>query len=411
MKDAPDLLHEDDVRALLHGVPAPQAGVDLEAAMRAGRRMSLRRGAAGVAGGTAAVVLAAALAVVVSRADAAQKPATAPAAVPSRSAASTPASSPAVSSVTDIKLRCPMTPLNKPAGAGGLQVDAVDPSGRYVSGHAVDDRANFTSVLWVDGAPQYLRFAASVQIKSINSHGVAAGEGGDADPNSAEWYFRYAGGEVTRLQVPAGWRQFGNVTINEHGDIADTIKPEDDRPEGAVKGVVWKAGSTTPILVPLPSRGTVIAITADTRLLGYIGDGAMQDVYLWDLAGTATKLPHPAGSAVAPAAAAGSYASGWIPGLIPRWDITTNQLTTIPAVPDGDNRMLGMHVSATGWITDGVQVAYRPDGTAVRLSAPGTSEVGSAGVTDNGDVFGTYYDRSRKHESYTAAVWHCGSAA
>jgi hypothetical protein len=69
-----------------------------------------------------------------------------------------------------------------------------------------------------------------------------------------------------------------------------------------------------------------------------------------------------------------------------------------------------MQISATGWITDGLQVAYRPDGTPVRMTAPGTNQVGSTGVTDNGDVFGTYYDQGRTIDSYTPVVWHCGSA-
>ena len=317
-----------------------------------------------------------------------------------------------MSSVTDIKLRCPMTPLAKPAGAAGLQIDAVDPSGRYVSAHATDQREMFTSVLWVDGAPTYLRFADSVQILSINSHGVAVGVASANSPSSAEWSFRYANGVATRLQVPAGWRAYGNVTINERGDIADTIKPENDQPEGASKGIVWKAGSTKPTTVPLPPQGQVVAITADTRLWGNIGDGKFNEVNLWDLAGNKTKLPHPDGYPVAPRATAGIYATGKLamPGAIPRWDITTNQLTKITAVPDGADTQ-GMHISATGWITDGLQVAYRPDGTPMRMTAPGINEVMSAGVTDNGDVFGTYYGKGNDGSSFTPVVWHCGSAA
>ncbi|MFI5910210.1 hypothetical protein [Dactylosporangium sp. NPDC051541] len=409
-KTPPDLLDEDDVRALLHGVPAPRAGVDLAAAMRTGRRMSAWRRAAGVTSGVAAVALVAAMAVVVAKADADRPETSAPAVAPSRSAAPASPSAPGLSGVTDVKPRCPMTPLTKPAGAAGLQIDTVDPSGRYVSAHAIDDSENFSSVLWVDGVPKNLRFAASVQIKSINSHGVAVGEAGDSDPNSAGWYFRYADGVMTRLEgVPDGWRQFGNVTINEHGDIADTIKPENDQPEGATQGIVWKAGSTKPTLVPLPPLGSVAAVTADTRLLGYIGDGKMRDIHLWDLTGNDTKLSNPQGWTVAAGPTAGNYATGWIPGYIPKWDLTTNQLTTVPAVPDGQNRALGMQISATGWITDGVQVAYRPDGTPVRLAAPGDTKTATGGVTDNGDVFGTYYGPTKA--SYTPVIWHCGSAA
>lgn len=403
-------LDEDDVRALLNGTPAPHVGVDLDAAMRTGRRMSIRRGATGVTSGVAAVALVAAL-IVTWNADNPQNQTAPPA------AGSSPGStSPALSGPTDIKLRCPMTPLAKPPGAAGLQIDTVDPSGRHVSGHAVDDSENFTTVLWTDGVPQYLRFADSVQIKSINTQGVAVGSAGDDSPTSAAWHFRYADGQETRLQVPAGWHQFGNVTINERGDIADTIKPDDDEPAGATQGIVWKAGSTSPTLVPLPPYGQVLAITADSRLFGNIGDGKAQDVYLWDLAGNATTLPHPEGYPVAPEATAGNYATGKLAGrlagrfVIPRWDLTTNRLTEITSVPDGRHTVIGRHISATGWITDGLQVAYRPDGAPVRLAAPGDNEVTSGGVTDNGDVFGTHYTKA-KQESYTPAVWRCGSAA
>jgi hypothetical protein len=408
MTNTPDLLNEDDVRALLNGTPAPHVGVDLEAAMRTGRRMSARRGAAGVTSGVAAMALVAAL-VVVWKADAPRKQTTGPAAAPSDSSTSAPASSKAPSSLTGIKLRCPMTPLAKPAGAAGLEIDAVDPSGRYVSAHAMDTNENFTSVLWVDGVPNYLRFADSVQIKSINSHGVAVGSAGeDRGPG---WNFRYADGVVTKLQVPAGWRAYSNVTINENGDIADTIKPEDAQPEGASKGIVWKAGSTSPTIVPLPPYGQVSAITADTRLFGDIGDGRSADVHLWDLAGNGTKLPRPDGFPVAAEATAGIHATGKLGGrVIPRWDITTNRLTQITAVSYGVNPPMGRDISATGWIIDGLQVTYRPDGTPVRMTAPGTNEVASAGVTDNGDVFGTYYTRNA-NESYTPVIWHCGSAA
>ncbi|GIJ75057.1 hypothetical protein [Virgisporangium ochraceum] len=406
MTSTPDLPTEDDIRALLNGTPAPQVGVDLEAAMRTGRRMSIRRGAARAAGGVVAVALVASL-VVVARADTPEKRTTGPAAVPSQSPVSP---STSLSSVNDIRLRCPMTPLAKPAGAAGLQIDAVDPSGRFVSAHAMDDSENFTTVLWVDGVPRYLRFAASVRITSINSRGVAVGSAGDDSPTSAGWSFRYADGDVTRLQVPAGWRAYGNVTINERGDIADTIKPEDDQPEGLSKGIVWKAGSATPTIVPLPPHGQVRTITADGRLLGDIGDGKRSGANIWDLAGNVTRLPHPDGFPVAPQSTAGTYATGglWMRGVIPRWDLTTNQLTRIPAVPDGVGIPQGMYISATGWITDGLQVAYRPDGTPVRLTAPGTTKVVNAGVTDNGDVFGTY---GEPDESSTPVVWRCGSAS
>ena len=147
---------------------------------------------------------------------------------------------------------------------------------------------------------------------------------------------------------------------------------------------------------PLPPLGQVRAITADTRLLGSIGDGKRSEVDLWDLAGNVTRLPRPDGYPVDPEATAGVYATGMLAGkragrgVIPRWDLTTNRLTEIPSVPDGYYTPVGRHISATGWITDGLQVAYRPDGTPVRLTTPGPNEVVNAGVTNNGDVFGTY---------------------
>jgi hypothetical protein len=389
---------EQEMRDRMEAVDAPSSQVEIDALLRAGRRRAFRRRsvrAAGGAGLAAAVLLA----------------------VPSILSAtgSTPASRADAGNVGTAVATvpvgpCQMTELPVPPGMKGVQVEAVDPTGRYIVGNGTVGQ-NFRPILWVDGKPNVLPvIAMSVQVTAVNSSGVVVGI---ADEPRDSYAFRYENGAYTRLRTPPGdWHVYPTPAINTAGDIVINAEPR-----GKVEGedsivLLWKAGSTAATQVPLPTEANVYDITDDGQLIGGTYDkGYAAVAYVWDQRGNGRKLEMPAGEKGIARAARGDWATGSLSLYPVLWNLRTGKVTRLASPPspdtlDKDGPGPGVQVNASGWVVTGSpRGSLLRAGEAVELAVPKGQASDVRGVSDTGLVVGQA--RGQDHAILGPRTWRC----
>lgn len=379
-----DVDQEQALRDLLEKVPAPPSGITIDWVLPAGRRARRRRWAVWAAG-TSVVLTVGALAAVVPglvRRNAA------PVVSPSR----TPSD-------------CRVQPLPVPAGfepAKSLTPSAVDPTGRFIVGStsAVSPR----SVLWADGKPvAWPGVATAIRATDVNSSAVVVGVTHEVSDAGAK-------DVVTRLtsDFDAGGA-FSGVTgetldpkaslasrpvINAAGDVLFDISRG-----GETTVMLWPAGRTTAVQVPLPAKAVGADLADDGSIVGAVRGRATESVpYIWDRNGNGRRLSVPAGTWSIAQAIRGD----WVVGAVDTptdsvrpavWNLRTGEVIEIPGpVAQGANA-----VNASGWFVAAPEAVYAG---AKRIPLPNTTLAGSyTGVSDTGLVVGTTPDGP--------AAWQC----
>jgi len=387
---------EQELRTRLATIVTPASRVEIDQVMSAGRQRTFRRRAAQTSGGLA---LAAAVLLAVPGLIGARSPGPAvadgPNATPSPSSPTHPAT-------------CQIRELPAPPGVKGAYTYAVDPSGRYVVGNYTVGQ-NFRAILWTDGQPTALPLrGTSVQATAVNSSGVVAGLVYD-DTTRTEYAFRYQDGQLTKLFAPAGkWHVYAWPRINSAGDVVLNAEPK-----GKIEGedsivLLWKAGSTKAVQLPLPTEADVFDITDDGTLVGNTyQDGHATGAFAWDLQGNGRKLAAPAGITAYVNAARGDWATGALGSTDKKtptvggalWNLRTGALTQLPTYG-------AKAVNSSGWaITDTNLVR---DGQLVDLGVTSEQFVRLEGISDSGLLVGSLFTKTpNDHVNVGPRVWQC----
>lgn len=372
-------MNEQDLSDRLHAVEVPPSRVLVESVLTAGRRRAVRRRGAQVTG---AVVLAGgvllAVPLIVPRAGVA--PPVTPVAPASPVAVSKAA--PRMSAANAAKnVTCRPAALKAPAGIKGITIAGVDPTGRYIIGNGLVGQ-NFRPVLWTDGVPKALPvIAQSVQTTDVNSAGTVVGE---SSSGANTWLFKYENGTYTKLRLPAGnWNPYPVPTINSTGDVLINIEPRNNSGGKGSKVLMWKAGSTTPVVLPLPTGANGLGLKDDGTIVGALyKDGTAVGAYLWTQQGHATRLATPAGKTSAAYGVRGDWAVGglWDPGTAALWNLRTGKVVALVGQP-------ATKVNSQGWAVVDAAVA-RGDGIVTELPLPGDKEGSAEAISDTGLVIG-----------------------
>jgi hypothetical protein len=383
-----------DIRAFLASADTPPSRVDLTTVVADGDRQVRRRWYIAAAGTTTAV-LAGLVAVPAALATVRGEPhhppfAASPAPSASPSPSSAPQAVPSTSTSAGERRTCAARSLKLPPGIKRAKATAVDPTGRYIGGQ--EDANRSRGILWTDGKPTILPINEDwVEVDAINEHGVATGIAED-NAGKVEYVFRYAGGKVTKLTNVAGYTHvFARPAINAAGDIVINAETA-----GSVEGadsiaMIWKAGTTQALRIPLPVADNVEAITDDGTLVGthYVNSHAVS-AKAWTQSGQETKLDAPAGTVAAGYAARGDWATGglWYSGKsdglagTPLWNLRTGKVAVIV----GD---VAKAVNSSGLVLSGDDLLTRDGPMPPQLPTPPNGKNVGAALSDTGLVVGS----------------------
>jgi hypothetical protein len=396
---------EQELRTRLATVETPASRVKIDQVVTVGRRRTFRRRAVQTSGGLA---LAAAVLLAV--------PGLIGARSPGPAVADGPGATASPSSPTQLAM-CQVRELPAPPGVKGAFTYAVDSSGRYVVGNYTVGQ-NFRAILWIDGQPVELPLrGSSVQATAVNSSGVVAGLVYD-ETTRTEYAFRYQNGQLIKLFTPAGkWHVYAWPRINSAGDVVLNAEPK-----GKIEGedsiaLLWKAGSTKAVQLPLPTEANVFDITDDGTLVGNTyQNGHATGAYAWDQQGNGRKLAAPAGITAYVDAARGDWATGALgsaaaaKGPTPAdkktpttvgalWNLRTGALTQLPTYGT-------KAVNSSGWaITDTNLVR---EGVLVDLGISSEQFVRLEGISDSGLLVGSLFTKTPSDlVNVGPRVWQC----
>ncbi|GIF99607.1 hypothetical protein [Catellatospora citrea] len=400
------MFDENEFRTLLAEADVPPTRVDTGQVLRNGRRRVRRRRLAGV-GSTLAVAVAAAVTVplIISSPGRGQQPDPATGtAAPSATAVPSPSHSPIACSVTALAMPPEHQAWQANPKFHGVEVNAADPTGRYIGGHAVIGQ-NFVPILWTDGVPKVLSIdPTTASIDAINEHGVVVGIAGLTDRRA----YRYQAGTVTTLRAPTGkpWL-YPQPDVNASGDVVMNAKPADAQDDmSRTVTALWKAGSDTPVIVPLPVGANVQGITDDGMIFGGISnsDGFVQDAYLWDQQGQGRKLAVPGGGTANAIAARGDWVTGgaWrdtqSDPVVMLWNLRTGAAKEVTSG-------LGVFVNSSGRVINGAPVGtVLVDGVTLTLpTVVAGGEATARALADDGTIFGDSFDGRKS----VPQQWRC----
>jgi hypothetical protein len=405
---------EEELRERLAAVDVPASRIELDGLLRAGRRRAFRRrstrAVGGVALATAVLLLVPSILnraggqpgrePVAGRADAPTEPTgtgptgAGPTGAEPTGAALTSTGPTEPTGTARAGGACRPVELPVPAGTTGVTAVAVDPTGRYVLGTRTVGQ-DFRSLLWTDGRPVALPpRGTSVQATAVNAAGVVVGL---VTEGQQEYVFRYERGAYTMLRMPAGsWHPFPAPAVNAAGDVVVNVEPSGN--SGGKDSIVllWPAGTTKAVRLPLPAGANAFAVTDDGTIVGALyADGVATAAYTWTRQGEGRRLAAPAGRTGAAYAARGDWATG---GLWPSrdaalWNLRTGKVTT-PVGRGGDPAGSGPGdaVNAAGWVVAGGML-FR-DGRPVELPVPDGQQGRAAALSDTGLVVGQVLDDS-----------------
>jgi hypothetical protein len=378
---------------LLHRVDVPASRADIERAMADGAARRRRRAIVSGGAGIGALVAVAALTVTVVQVVAPDS------AGPDGTNGPTDTATGSADVTTGPpEAACAVEPLRLPPGAQRVLLSAVDPSGRYVVGHAGGDAV----IRWTDGTPSIVG-GPDIVVRDVNRAGTMVG---------------WRGRDKIVLYRDGVWHDLGVSgepwAINDRGDIvgADPQGRLVVWPAGRVNQPRVLAGATTDIKVSfydIADDGSVAAPASDNR------------PHVWAPDGTVRDLPLPAGVTRATVTrlngdwAIGVGNRGAVQGndgkpisvdVSLRWRLDTG---TVEALPIGGSDMI-VDVTPQGVaVFNGVNrpvTLIAPDGTQVHLPKPGDEpRTLVAGISDDGrTVAGDAYGIGAESIPY---VWHC----
>jgi hypothetical protein len=339
----------------------PPSTVDIDRAVRAGRRRERRRRGLAVGAALAGVVVAAGAGLV-----AVNREPDPPG--PVLGSTSTSASVPSA---------CVATRLAGPAGA---TASYISPNGRFIAGGT--DADPIVPLLWTDGSAAALPVPAGVGAEphAVNDDGVVVGL---ARRDNRMLPFVIRGGAYAELPVPPAAEGVAHG-VNARGDAVGEMW----WPNGDSKAVLWPASGQMTTLPATGHGASARAIADDGTVLGTLDDGAVP--YAWSPGGTGRALPTPQNSGSGKVfGVAGDYAYGHA-GTAP-------QPTGAVGADRGTGRDGDQKVVPTS----------QPRWVRWQLSTGAVVEV--TGLTATGvDATGAVVGFVRQGDHFTPARWHDG---
>jgi hypothetical protein len=270
----------DAVRTLLKRIDRPPPRVDVDLAVRTGRRGERRRQVLIVAAAVAGVVgVSGVMAVGIGGGHTQDR----------GGVGATP-------TVEPTPVSCTVTGFAKVPGHS-VSMYAGDSTGRYQIGTAFNEaRQKILAALWVDGTPTVFEVPGSgvfTDPTDVTSKGVVVGTAsGVRDGGGFAW--RYRDGKVTKLPNPPGYTASGRAVVNERGDVAAGASGS----AGYVV-VVWPAASPdVPRVFFTPERAEVYDMADDGTVVGLVSEAEHGTAYIgipyvWSPDGTGRALAVP----------------------------------------------------------------------------------------------------------------------
>jgi hypothetical protein len=259
----------DAVRTLLRRIDRPPPRVDVDLAVRTGRRGERRRQVLIVAAAAAGVVGVSGVAAV---GIGGGHP-------PDRGGlGATPTAKP-TPTVEPTPVSCTVTGFAKLPGHT-VSMYAGDPTGRYQIGTAFNEaRQKILGALWAGGRPTVFEVPGSgvfTDPTDVTSKGVVVGTAsGVRDGGGFAW--RYADGKVTKLPNPPGYSASGRAVVNERGDVAAVVATAST----AYAVVVWPAASPNePRVLSTPERPEVYDMADDGTVVGLVSEADHGTAYI-----------------------------------------------------------------------------------------------------------------------------------
>jgi hypothetical protein len=373
----------------------PPSTVDIDRAVRVGRRRERTRRAlaAGALAGVA-VIAAAGAVTVTGRGDA----------PPTRDDS-------VAASTTAAPDTCVPTALPGQAG----EIGAMSPNGRYVVGTTGDPAV---ALLWTDGGPATVvpvPAGVAASPHAVNDDGVIVGLARRDDRTVA---FVVRGGAYSELPLPSGAEGAAHG-VNARGDAVGTAFMAN----GDTKALLWRV---TGGMTALPSDAKWAAASAigdDGTVFGTLGDGTTP--YAWGPNGTGGAMPAIAGSAQGKAmGVAGDYVYGhagtpqpagsttkenkernggeprWV-----RWRLSTDAVVEVPGLSATDVDATGAVVGSVRGDGKSMPARWRGERIAVLRGLDGRPGTGSVVATsDDGTRLAGY---TGDGHATVPVVWRC----
>jgi len=290
----------DETVRLLQSLGDDQARppmVDLNLAIRAGRKRQHRRRLATTGGSVLAVVAVIAAAPAAIHAVQQKEPAgVGVAASPKTGTTSAPVAASPSMPAGPTSLSCVESLLPVPkAGQEGL-VTGADPSGRFIVGRVYTGGHPTQAAIWDGGRLTTVTIPGSdAEFSDITSEGVAVGESFVSNDASTAWI--YADGHLSKLAGPDG---SSAVAIGEQGTIAGTENTKD----ATTYPIVWHSATSTAVRLPLTADtvgGQVEDVDSDGTIVGTLQQRSAQPLpggpltrgVVWRPDGSVDLLPLP----------------------------------------------------------------------------------------------------------------------
>jgi hypothetical protein len=394
----------------------PPSGVDIDKAVRVGRRRRRVRvvaGFGGAAAGATAVLMAVPLAigalhphgsplrVAVGSPSVPVPTGTSP--TGTRGSTAVTPIGPKAGPAAALPSQCTISRLPAPTGVTMALAFAGDPSGHYLVGRSYQFGTNGSihevPAIWHDGMLTSVPMnGADPQFWAINTAGDAVGSTFNG-ANQTAWAWH--GGKLTRL---AG----GNAIARGINDKGMIVGQNDGRP------VVWQSAGAQPTPL-LKATGEAYGIANDGTMVGESGDGR---ALLWYPDASVHYLDLPTG--YHSARAVGVH-GGWVSGIAfggpdagagaaVRWNLSTGEVLAVPALTLGSSGP----VNADGWMGGSDASGYpalSSAGAVLRLPAL-TDPVQSLdnivnAISDDGHTIGGQAVLGDKNRTIVAVSWHC----
>lgn len=320
---------------------------------------------------------------------------------------------------------CTVERLGFVAGTGPtnlIEIEGIDPTGRYVVGHQWSAAGGHFPVRWDRGVAQRIDLGTSGSAVRVNSQGWTVGW----SDNPAVGWMLVADETVTPLPLPDGYSRSEPVDINERGDILGSVtKPSAHFADYAV----WSSGPDGALIVrllakPAPDSG-VRGIADDGTVLGVLVDddpseqGSLRgQPYIWEPDGSGHELAPPEGVRFRNWM---SVAGVWglteaDNGKLARWNVRTDEVSFVDHV--NASGTLGMPVvSSRGVAYSGRPAVLLIDGRAYELPFPadlgGSNWIARvAAITPNGTVVtGVVQGRAQVGDETYPVVWRCSPSS
>jgi hypothetical protein len=391
--------------------PVSSSTVDIDRAIRDGRRRRQRRTATrsmALVAAAGLVVAGGAVAVTAFRGPSAAPP------PPAGSVSATPSAEPTrPSPITAPEpappTRCERTQLPIPNSHYQALVGGVDPTGRYVVGRSYEPGGTRHLVMWDNGALRRLPVKGRDPVLAdVNSSGTAVGyrvDGSEPVP------FAYRNSQVKQL-APRGKA----YAINEAGTIVGT----DGRLElGSGRPVRWANADSAAEALPLPdgySAGEAVDIDEDGTIIGLLNRDRDFVPYVWFPDGTHRELVRPGTGERARFGMVRGIRNGWVVGSLRtsatserpamRWNVNTNEVAALPEFLEDGAHAVNAHGWVAGQQPSGNAVLRTPAGPVELPGFPGvTGFVSAAWVADDGrTVVGNAMGTSNYQRP---VVWRC----